>query len=52
MKGYVIETILAWAFLVCGIVFKNPTYFIASGLFAIAMQIGLSRDKRSERNDR
>ena len=34
-----IENILAWAMLLCGIANKNPLYFIASGTFAIAARI-------------
>ena len=50
MKGYTVEMILAWLFLFLGIVLRNPTYFIASGLFAIAVQIGISRKERSNNN--
>lgn len=50
MEGYAVEFVLAWVFLFWGIVSHNPTYFIASGTFAIAMQIGMSRNKRSNNN--
>lgn len=40
---YVFEFILTLIFLFCGVIFRNPTYFTASGLFAIAMQIGMWR---------
>ena len=40
---YIIEFILTCVFLIWGFLLNDPTYFIASGLFAVAMQIGLWR---------
>lgn len=34
-----IEGILSWLFLFCGIITQNTGYFVASGVFAIAGQI-------------
>jgi hypothetical protein len=38
-----IEGILSWAMLFMGIYKENPLYFIASGGFAIAAQIWITR---------
>jgi hypothetical protein len=46
MKGYTVEIILAWAFLFVGLISQDPDYFTASGVFAVAVQIGMSRKKR------
>lgn len=40
-----IEAIFAWLCLFIGIVTQNANYFIASGVFAVAAQIELYRNK-------
>ena len=39
MKHNMFEFALAWIFLFIGIVTQTPTYFIASGVFAVAGQV-------------
>jgi hypothetical protein len=46
MNRYIIELVLAWGFLLVGIISKQSDYFIASGLFAVAVQIGRSREEK------
>lgn len=43
-----IECIVSWICLFIGIVTRNPNYLIASGAFAIALQIELYRKKGGE----
>lgn len=47
-KGWkeVIESIISWICLFVGLTTQNPDYLIASGVFAIAAQIELYREKR------
>lgn len=45
---YIIEFLLTLIFLYCGLVFADTNYFVASGLFAIAMQIGMLRSDNNE----
>lgn len=40
-----IEGILSWVMLFMGIYKENPLYFISSGVFAIAAQIWIIRNK-------
>lgn len=35
-----VECVLAWIMLFCGIVFSNPLFFVASAVYAIAAQVG------------
>ena len=44
--NYIFELILTLAFLGCGVVSQDPIYFTASGLFAVAMQIGVWRSEK------
>ena len=34
-----LEAVFAWVFLLMGVITQNPTYFVASGTFAIASRI-------------
>lgn len=41
-----IEGVLSWAMLICGMFTKDPLYFIACGVFAIAAQIWMVRESK------
>ena len=34
-----IECVLSWVMLICGIVYNNPLFFIASAIYAVASNI-------------
>ena len=40
------EGVLSWVMLLSGIIAKNPMYFIASGVFAVAAQIWMIRENK------
>lgn len=43
------ECILAWYFLFAGLFAGDSTYFVASGVFAIAAQIYACREERNKK---
>lgn len=45
-----IECALAWIFLFAGLFAKEPICFVASGVFAIAAQICISRERGNNDN--
>lgn len=48
MGKFIAELALTLIFLVYGLIYESPAHFIASGLFAIATQIGLLRSENNE----
>lgn len=47
-----IETIMAWLLLIFAIVSGDPSWYIASGVFAVACEIRCVVERMNERSDR